>query len=103
MRDARIEAGETVQCMIGAANRDPAQYALPDRFDPWRDDAGGHLAFGFGRHFCLGAALARVEARLAIGALLQTFPALAIDPGIAVRPRGHEFRKPPTLHATWRS
>ncbi|MEO6444426.1 MAG: cytochrome P450, partial [Gemmatimonadaceae bacterium] len=101
LRAARIAAGETVQCMIGAANRDPAQYALPDRFDPWREDAGGHLAFGFGRHFCLGAALARVEARLTMRALLQTFPALAIDPVRAVPPRGHEFRKPPTLFAIW--
>ena len=101
LRGAAIAAGELVQCMLGAANRDPAAYADPDRFDPWRSERIPHLSFGSGRHFCLGAALARLEARLASGALLEACPGIRLDPERREGPRGHEFRKPPSLHVEW--
>jgi cytochrome P450 len=64
-----IPKGAQVSLMLGAANRDERRFSDPDRFDVTRD-AGGHLAFGFGAHFCLGSALARLEARAALDALV---------------------------------
>jgi cytochrome P450 len=58
-----------VLAVIGAANRDPRHFPNPDRFDAARDP-NPHIAFGHGIHFCLGAALARLEARIALGDLL---------------------------------
>jgi len=93
LRGAELPAGAVVQCMLGAMNRDPAHHRDPDRFDPWRDEPAAHTAFGAGRHFCLGAALARVEARTAIRALLDRYPALRLDHAASAPPAGHEFRK----------
>ncbi|MFI7102213.1 cytochrome P450 [Streptomyces sp. NPDC050161] len=70
----RIEAGDVVLVSPGAANRDPARFADPDAVRPGR--AAGHLAFGHGPHHCLGAPLARVEARIAFGVLLDRFPGM---------------------------
>jgi cytochrome P450 len=66
-----------VVCGIGAANRDPEVYADPDTLDVTRANLR-HLSFGFGAHFCLGAGLARLEARLAFGALLDRAPGLEL-------------------------
>jgi cytochrome P450 len=63
--------------VVGAANRDPEVFPDPDRLDVGRED-NRHLSFGFGTHVCLGAPLARLEARLAIGALLERFPHLRL-------------------------
>jgi cytochrome P450 len=68
----RIPAGATVLPLLGSANRDEAQFADADRFDVSRDTQG-HLAFGLGIHFCLGASLARLEARVALEELLGRF------------------------------
>ncbi len=68
-----IPRGATVLPLIGSANRDGAVFADPDRFDPDRS-TGEHLGFGHGVHFCLGAALARLEARIAIEELLTARP-----------------------------
>ncbi|MEV0590213.1 cytochrome P450 [Nonomuraea cavernae] len=70
-------AGTPVLALIGAANRDPAEYAAPDRFDPSRGP-GRHLAFGLGIHFCLGATLARLEGEIALRALAQAAPKLEL-------------------------
>jgi cytochrome P450 len=77
-----IRAGQLVVVLTGAANRDPRRFAEPDRFDPGRPD-NQHLAFSAGPHYCLGAALGRVEGRIALPRLLTRFPdlALAAEPG----------------------
>jgi len=73
----KIPAEALVIVGIGAANRDPAAFRDPDRLDLARAD-NHHLSFGFGVHFCLGASLARLEAELAFGALLERFPRLEL-------------------------
>jgi cytochrome P450 len=70
--------GELVLVALADADRDPDRFPGPDRFDI-RRDAHGHLAFGHGIHYCLGAPLARLEARVAIGALLKRCPDLELD------------------------
>ena len=77
---ARIAKGERVFLMLAAAGRDPAVFADPDRFDPGRDP-NPHLAFGYGLHFCVGAPLARLEARVAFPKLLAAFADIAPVPG----------------------
>ncbi|GIE82499.1 hypothetical protein Aph02nite_84490 [Actinoplanes philippinensis] len=79
--DTTIPAGEQVLVSLLAVNRDPARFPDPDTLDAARDD-GGHLAFGHGIHFCLGAPLARLEARIALTRLLARHPGidLAVPP-----------------------
>ncbi|CCK30866.1 Cytochrome P450 [Streptomyces davaonensis JCM 4913] len=72
-----VPAGETVLLSLAAANRDPARFPDPDRLDLDRD-ASGHLALGHGIHYCLGAPLARAETEIALTALLERFPELAL-------------------------
>ncbi|MER5939661.1 cytochrome P450 [Streptomyces sp. NPDC001928] len=73
-----VPAGETVLLSPAAANRDPARFPDPDRLDLSRD-ASGHLALGHGVHHCLGAPLARAETEIALTALLERFPELALQ------------------------
>ncbi|HEX4725588.1 MAG TPA: cytochrome P450 [Pseudonocardiaceae bacterium] len=70
-----IPTGGLVSIALPAANRDPERFAHPDRLDVSRD-AGGHIAFGYGIHFCVGAPLARLEAEIAFTQLLARFPNL---------------------------
>ncbi|WP_406392065.1 cytochrome P450 [Streptomyces sp. NBC_00882] len=72
-----VPAGETVWVSPSAANRDPDRFPDPDRLDLARD-ASGHLALGHGIHYCLGAPLARAETEIALAALLERFPDLAL-------------------------
>ena len=77
-----VEAGELVVLLLGAANRDPAVFAQPQKLDLHRDP-NPHLGFGFGLHACLGAALARLEAAVILPAVLERWPRLRL----AGRPR----------------
>ncbi|MEU0085906.1 cytochrome P450 [Streptomyces sp. NPDC006274] len=79
--DTEIPAGDFVLLALASANRDPERFGDPHTLDV-RRPTGGHVAFGHGIHYCLGAPLARMEAQIAFGALLDTFPAmrLAVDP-----------------------
>ncbi len=75
---------------LAAANRDPAAYPDPDRFDVTRADTH-HQAFGGGRHFCLGAHLARLEAAETLNALLDRFPRIELSE------RGHVYAANPSF------
>jgi hypothetical protein len=70
----RIERGELVVVYLAAANRDPSVFPDPHRFDIERPNAGRHLAFSGGRHFCLGAALARAEGEVGLRTFFDRFP-----------------------------
>ena len=96
-----IPAGTPVNVSVAAANRDPARYPDPDRFDPTRKNIA-HLTFGGGPHLCLGMHLARMEAAVAIDALLDRLPDLRLDP-TAAAPRvvGVAFRSPAALPVTF--
>ncbi|HLK42299.1 MAG TPA: cytochrome P450 [Thermoleophilia bacterium] len=100
---AGIRAGELVRVSLAAANRDPAVFDEPDRFDLRRPNPRKQLAFARGPHFCPGAHLARMQARVAVNALIAKLPGLRMDPapGSAEGPRGLVFRKPQTLRVAW--
>ena len=99
---AEIARGDRVRISITAANRDPAVFADPDRFDLDRPNARRHLAFAGGPHVCVGVHLARLEAHTALAALLERFPKLRLDPVRPPRIRGLVFRKPAELRVTWK-
>lgn len=98
----QVSAGQALLLFLGAANRDPAQFDQPDRFDIARSQER-HVAFGLGAHFCLGAALARHE----LGAVLTTVFGrlgdlqLAIDPSAIEWQPTIDFRGPLSLPVTW--
>jgi cytochrome P450 len=99
--DAAIRRGELVRISVTAANRDPATFLDPDRFDVGRDNAQQHLAFARGPHVCIGMHLARLEAHTAVGRLLERLPGLSLDPSRPAAPSGLVFRKPLALHVLW--
>jgi cytochrome P450 len=78
MHGKTIPEGEKVMLLIGAGNHDPRRFDAPERFDIERV-MERHLAFGFGVHFCLGARLARLEARVALEEVLERLPDYEVD------------------------
>lgn len=101
IHDVTIKQGEKIYCMLGAANRDPAFFPQPDRFDLQRPNANKHLSFAYGPHYCLGAPLALLEGEIGLSILLQRLPNLRLHPAYPTAPYGHEFRATPTLYVEW--
>jgi cytochrome P450 len=98
---AGIRRGDPVTVSLTGANRDPAVFPEPDRYDIRRPNSARHLAFARGPHFCLGAHLARLEATTAVAALLGGLPGLRLDPDQPSAPCGLIFRKPAALRVRW--
>lgn len=96
-----LRAGETVNCMIAAANRDPEVFADPDRFDIDRPGLRKHLGFAIGPHHCIGSNLAKLEARIALEELFSRLPGCRIADLAAAKPHGGEFRQPQELNLVW--
>ncbi|MGW6512359.1 cytochrome P450, partial [Streptomyces niveus] len=105
-----IPPGATVTCLIGAANRDGDRFAEPDTFDIFRDDlttttafsaAADHLAFALGRHFCVGALLAKAEVRAGVDQLLDAMPDLRLADGFDPVEHGVFTRGPRSLPVTF--
>ncbi|WP_351229033.1 cytochrome P450 [Streptomyces sp. NPDC002133] len=101
-----VPAGATVTCLIGAANRDGDRYADPDRFDIFREDlattrafsaAADHLAFALGRHFCVGALLAKAEVETGVNQLLDAMPDMRLADGFHPDEQGVFTRGPQAL------
>jgi len=93
-----VTAGADVGLLLGSANRDERKYEHPDRFDLFRESRQS-LGFGFGVHVCLGMHLARMETRVAVNALLDRMPDLALDPAPDqdLHIKGMAFRSPIAL------
>jgi cytochrome P450 len=82
----RLPKGTPIMLMLAAANRDPAVFADPHRFDPDRADVREHLSFSSGIHYCLGAGLARMEGAAALRGLFRRFPDLRAAGRVHRRP-----------------
>ncbi|MFW5420132.1 cytochrome P450 [Nocardiopsis sp. CNT-189] len=101
-----VPAGSTLTCLIGAANRDPRRFSDPDSFDVLREDlptrtafsaAADHLSFALGRHFCVGALLAKAEVEIGVDRLLDAMPEVRIADGAAPAEQGVFTRGPESL------
>ena len=97
-----LPAGADVLVCIGAANRDPDVFDRPHEFDLHRTNAHDHLSFGAGPHLCLGAPLARLEARVVLEELTAALPSLRLDDDQALQFAPIiAFRGPRALHVSW--
>ncbi|WP_019818678.1 cytochrome P450 [Saccharomonospora saliphila] len=103
LRGGVVPAGSTLTCLIGAANRDPERFTDPHTFDVFRDDlptdtafsaAAQHLSFALGRHFCVGALLAKAEVEVGVDQLLDAMPDVCLTEGQTVVEQGLFTRGP---------
>lgn len=110
LQGASIPAGATITCMLGAANRDPRKFADPDRFDIFRTDndterafraSADHVTFADGRHFCVGAMLARTEVQVGAGLLLDHMKDLRLRDGMIPVEEGVYTRAPNHVEVTF--
>jgi cytochrome P450 len=90
----QLREGAQVVTVLAGANRDPRVFAHPERFDVARQNARDHVSFSGGRHYCLGASLARMEGEVGLRALAERFAGMRLLPGARRRPtrvlRGYE-------------
>jgi cytochrome P450 len=96
----KLEQGALVAAVLASANRDERNWTDPDRYDVRRRE-GGHLAFATGPHLCIGARLARYQARVAWRVLLERLSKLRLDAERPIEISGWEFRSPHHLHVHW--
>jgi cytochrome P450 len=94
-----ITGGDTLWLWIAAANQDATQFNAPERID-LRREANRHLSFGLGPHFCLGAALARLELQTALATLRRRYPRLRLESEAADWKRDGAIRGPQSLLVT---
>lgn len=97
----QVPEGARLLLSLGGANRDPALFPDPDRFDPQRDNTRAHLSFGKGIHLCLGAHLARMEISIVLNQMLDRFETLRLDADGYTFPPNVAFRGPEVLQASW--
>jgi cytochrome P450 len=96
-----IARGDYLLGVIHAANRDPATFPDPDRFDITREVRRQNFSFGKGIHMCLGVNLARLQGAIALRSLFERLPGLRLDPAHPSEPAGFNFRRPPHVHVLW--
>jgi cytochrome P450 len=96
-----LREGDTVNCMLAAANHDPAVFVDPTTFDIDRDNLQRQIGFAVGPHHCLGSRLARAEARIALEQLFVRLPGLRLEIDRVEGPSGYEFRQPTSALAVW--
>jgi cytochrome P450 len=101
VRERELAPGDKVLLMFGSANHDPLRFPDPEVFDADRDDRPPHIAFGFGRHRCIGEHLARLEMRVVAEELLRRVPGYRLAPGAEIRMRTALVRGPLSLEVTW--
>jgi cytochrome P450 len=101
VQDRDLAPGDKVLLMFGSANHDPRRFPDPETFDADRDDRPPHIAFGFGRHRCIGEHLARLELRVVAEELLRRVPDYRLAPGAVIRMRTALVRGPLSLQVTW--
>jgi cytochrome P450 len=101
VQERELEPGDKVLLMYGSANHDPLRYPDPDVFDADRADRPPHIAFGFGRHRCIGEHLARLEMRVVAEELLRRVPDYGPAPCAEVQMRTALVRGPLSLEVTW--
>jgi cytochrome P450 len=100
--EARLSKDAKLLLLLASANRDPAVFPDPDRFDIGRQNAREHLSFGVGVHNCLGAPLARLEARIVLEEVSQRLPSLRLAKNAEVEfPPSISMRGPLSLRVTW--
>jgi hypothetical protein len=90
-----IHTGEQVVVLLGGANRDPSEFPDPDRLDLTRPNAGKHMTFVHGPHYCLGAALAKTEGEIMFGTLARRYPTARLA-------QAHEWRDTAILRSLHR-
>ena len=100
-RGIQFSSHDTVNCMLGAANRDPSIFADPDRFDLHRANSRRHLGFATGAHACLGSHLAKAEVAIGLGILLSRLHNIRLERSLTAPPSGYEFRQPRKLTVSW--
>jgi cytochrome P450 len=99
-----LPAGDNVILMLASGNRDPEVFAEPDRLDIRRPNARDHLSFGHGNHLCLGAPLARLEARVVLEEVSTRLPGLRLTPGVELEFAPNvSFRGPLSLPVEWQA